>query len=147
MQLSRALAELERRSQTISDLCREAARTEEQANTLERLLTQSQRHLLEREREVAEMRLAGGRREREERGVRERLAAELAEAERLRKMAEESVRQLQVRMYMYTALLNISCSHSLHNNSHNSRLWYLRRRNRANGTVSYCKRRDRNYEQ
>ena len=108
MQLSRALAELERRSETISDLCREAARTEEQANALEQLLTQSQRHLLEREREVAEMRLAGGRREREERGERERLATELAEEERLRKMAEESVRQLQVRSSCYRFLCTLS---------------------------------------
>ena len=96
MQLSRALTDLERKSETISDLCREAARTEEQANTLEHLLTESQRHLLEREREVAELRLAGGRREREERGERERLAAELAEADRQRRMAEENIRQLQV---------------------------------------------------
>ena len=95
-QLSQAMAELQQKSRIIAELSREATRTEEQANTLERLLTESQHQLLERESEARELRLAAGRREREERGERERLAGELSETERRREMAEENVRQLQV---------------------------------------------------
>ena len=95
-QLSQAMAELQQKSHIIAELSREATRTEEQANTLERLLTESQQQLLERESEARELRLAAGRREREERGERERLAGELSEEERRREMVEENVRQLQV---------------------------------------------------
>ena len=98
VQLSRALSELENKSLTISDLCREAARTEEQANALERLLTDSQGQLRERERELCEMREGVGRREREGREERERLTSELATEERRREITEENVRQLQVRL-------------------------------------------------
>ena len=98
VQLSRALSELENKSRTISDLCREAARTEEQANALERLLTDSQGQLRERERELCEMREGVGRREREGREERERLTSELATEERRREITEENVRQLQVRL-------------------------------------------------
>ena len=93
------MEEEQRASKAISELRHELARTKEQAATLQRSLKDSlktlQDQLLQKDRELSEMKLASICSKGSEKEERDRQRIELIESERGRHLAEESARQLQ----------------------------------------------------
>ena len=80
----------------IAELRQQVMQTENQANTLEQALRTSQNHLLQKEKEISDLKLAKIRSEGLSREEREGQRLELDEAQRGRRSAEESVQHLQV---------------------------------------------------
>ena len=93
------MEEEQRASKAISELRHELARTTEQAATLQQSLKDSlktlQDQLLQKDRELSEMKLASICSKGSEKEERDRQRIELIESERGRHLAEESARQLQ----------------------------------------------------
>ena len=98
-QLSQALTDLQRSSQTVANLRREARQAEEQADALERALRTAQNNLLSKEKEISELKLAAIRSEGSSREEWEGQRAELTAAQRARQTAEDTVEQLQVHVH------------------------------------------------
>ena len=96
MQLSQVTADLQQKTQTITDLRHETTRARERADVLDRSLQLSQDRLVQKERELSEAKMAVIRSEGAGREEREELRLELVEAQRGRLTAEEALRQLQV---------------------------------------------------
>lgn len=95
-QLEQAVTNLRENAQIISDLRRQAKRAEGQADKMERALNRAQNELLQRDREIAELRLQishGSLESPESQGERD----EREEAsQRMLKVAQETIQQLKV---------------------------------------------------
>lgn len=95
-QLSQALADLQQKSQNVAELRRDVMLAVEQVNTLERALKTAQNQLLQKEKELSELKVAKIRSEGVSREEREGHRAELTETQRARRAAEDTVQELQV---------------------------------------------------
>jgi len=100
-QLEQAVKNLRENAQIISDLRRQTKRAEGQADKMERALNRAQNELLQRDREIAELRLQishGSLESPESQGERD----EREEAsQRMLKVAQETIQQLKVLHYMH----------------------------------------------